>query len=92
MGKNKQINKQTNKHTKHLPASAEDVSHVCSTLESGRALGGGNGSPSQYSSPGNPTDRGFCDPVVTVYSVTKSWMQLSMHHMYFFLRLFSIIG
>ena len=40
---------------KDLPASAGDVSSI---LGSGRSLGGGDGSPLQYSFLENPTDRG----------------------------------
>ena len=43
----------------------------------GRALGGGNGNPLQYSCLGNPTDRGTWQ--ATVQGVSKSQTELSTH-------------
>ena len=43
---------------KNLPASAGDISDVGSVPGLGRSLGGGNGSPLQYSCLENPMDRG----------------------------------
>ena len=51
---------------KSLPASAGDVGLV---PESGGSPGGGNGDPLQYSSLGNPLDRGAWR--ATVHGVTK---------------------
>ena len=42
---------------------------------SGRSSGEGNGNQLQYSSPGNPMDRGSWQ--ATVHRVTKSWTQLN---------------
>ena len=42
---------------------------------SGRSPGEGNGYPFQYSSPGNPTDRGAWQ--ATVHRIAKSWTRLS---------------
>ena len=40
----------------------------------GRSPGGGHGNPFQYSSLGNPMDRGAWQ--ATVHGVTKSWIRL----------------
>ena len=58
---------------KNLPANARDTGDVGSVSESGKSLGGGNGNPLQYSSLGNPMDRGAWQ--ATVHRVTKSWTQ-----------------
>ena len=55
---------------KNLPTSAGDSGDAGSISGWGRFPGGGNGNPLQYSSLGNPTDRGA--PRATVYEVTKS--------------------
>ena len=57
---------------KNLPANAGDAGSI---LELGRSLGEGNGNLLQYSSLGNPTDRGAW--WATVHGVAKSWTQLS---------------
>ena len=44
---------------------------------SGRSSGGENGHPLQYSSLGNPMDRGTW--WATVHAVTNSWTRLSTH-------------
>ena len=43
---------------KNLPANAGDAGGVGSISGSGKSPGGGNGNPLQYSSLGNPMDRG----------------------------------
>ena len=43
---------------KNLPAKARDTEDVGSIPGSGGSLGGGNGNPFQYCSPGNLMDRG----------------------------------
>ena len=55
---------------KILPTSAGDSGDAGSISGWGRFPGGGSGNPFQYSSLGNPTDRGA--PRATVYKVTKS--------------------
>ena len=55
-----------------LPGDAGDVGLIPG---SGRSLGGGNGSPHQYSCVGNPTDRGAWQ--ATVHGVTESQTPLS---------------
>ena len=51
---------------KNPPAN---VGGVGSIPGSGRSLGEGNGNPFQYSSPGNPMDRGVWQ--ATIHRVTK---------------------
>ena len=51
---------------KNLPANAGDAGSI---PHSGRAPGEGNGNPPQYSSLGNPTDRGAWQ--AAVYGVAK---------------------
>ena len=58
---------------KNLSANARDTGDAGSISESGKSLGGGNGNPLQYSSLGNPMDRGAWQ--ATVHRVTKSWTQ-----------------
>ena len=53
---------------KNQPADAGDTGLI---PESGRSLGGENGNPLQYSSLGNPMDRGAWQ--VTVHGVTKRY-------------------
>ena len=60
---------------KNLTANAGDSGDSASILGQGRALGGGNGTPLQYSCLGNPLDRG--DWWAPVHEITKSWMRLS---------------
>ena len=65
---------------KNPPANAENMRDSGSTPGSGRSLGGGHGSPLQYSRLENPMDRGA--QWATVHGVTKNWTQLkrlSMH-------------
>ena len=56
---------------KNLPANGGDVGSVPG---SGRAPGGGNGYPLQYSCLDNPMDRG--DWRAIVHEVAKSWTRL----------------
>ena len=53
---------------KNLPANARDIRDAGSIPGSGRSPGGENGNPLQYSSLGNPMNRGL----TTVHRVTKS--------------------
>ena len=57
---------------KSPPANAGDVGSIPG---SGRAPGGGHGSPLQYSCLENPMDRGAWR--ATVHGVAKSWTGLS---------------
>ena len=59
---------------KNLPAYAGDIRDSGSVLGLGRAPGGGNGNPLQYSCLENPMDRGAWR--ATVHGVAKSWIQL----------------
>ena len=59
---------------KTLPAYAGDIRDSGSVLGLGRAPGGGNGNPLQYSCLENPMDRGAWR--ATVHGVAKSWIQL----------------
>ena len=59
---------------KNLPASEGDASSIPG---SGRSSGVGNGNPLQYSCLENSMDRGAWR--ATVYGVTRSRAQLSMH-------------
>ena len=54
---------------KKPPANAGDMGDLGSIPGSGRSPREGNGSPSQYSSLGNPMDGGACQ--ATVHGVTK---------------------
>ena len=65
--------KQTNKK-KNPPANAGDLRDARSIPGSGRAPGGGDGNPLQYSCLENPMDRGAWR--ATVQGITKSWTQL----------------
>ena len=57
---------------KNLPASTGDARDLGLIPGLGRSPGGGNGNPLQYSSPGNPMDRGrTCR--AAVYGVSNSW-------------------
>ena len=60
---------------KNTPAKAKDTGDVGLIPESGRAPGGGNGNPLQYSCLENPMNRGVWQ--ATVFGVTKSQTQLS---------------
>ena len=60
---------------KNLLASSGDARDVGLIPGSGRSPGEGNGNPLQYSSLGNPTDRGAWQ--ATVQRVKNTWMQLS---------------
>ena len=59
---------------KNLPTRAGDARHVGLIPGSGRSPGEGNGNPLQYSSLGDPTDRGALQ--TTDPGITKSWSQL----------------
>ena len=72
--KKKKKKTQTNKQTKIPPANAGDLRDARSIPGSGRAPGGGDGNPLQYSCLENPMDRGAWR--ATVQGVTKSWTQL----------------
>ena len=52
------------------PANAGDAGDMGSISGSGKSPGEENGNPLQYSSLGNPMDRGAC--LATVHRVTKS--------------------
>ena len=56
---------------KNLPANAGDAGDMGSIPVSGRSPGGGNHNPLQYSSLGNPTDRGAWQ--AAVHGVARSW-------------------
>ena len=56
----------------NLPVKTRDVSSIPGL---GRYPGEGNGNPLQYSSLGNPMDRGAGE--ATVHGVSKSWTRLS---------------
>ena len=60
---------------KILPVNAGATGEVGSIPGGGRARGGGNGNPLQYSYLGNPMDRGAW--WATVFGVAKSQTQLS---------------
>ena len=62
---------------KILPANAGATGEVGSIPDGGRAPGGGNGNPLQYSFLGNPMDRGASQ--ATVLGVAKSQTQLSIY-------------
>ena len=62
---------------KDLPANAGAIADAGSIPGSGRSPGAGNGDILQYSCLGNPMDRGAW--WATVYRVTESRTQLSMH-------------
>ena len=57
---------------KNLPVNAGDAGLIPG---SGRSPGGGNGNPLQYSSLGNPVDKGARQ--ATVHGIAKSWTRLS---------------
>ena len=59
---------------KSLSAKTEDARDLVSISGSGRFPGQGNGNPLQYSSLGNPMDRGSW--WATVHEAAKSWTQL----------------
>ena len=59
---------------KNLPANAGDAGDVDLIPGPGRAPGGGNGNPLQYSCLENPRQR---NPVATVHRVTESQTRLS---------------
>ena len=61
---------------KNLPASTGDARDLGLIPGLGRSPGGGNGNPLQYSSPGNPMDRGRTWRAA-VYGVSNSWTWLS---------------
>ena len=56
---------------KNLPANSGDAGLIPG---SGRSPGGGNGNPLQYSSLGNPVDKGARQ--ATVHGIAKSWTRL----------------
>ena len=60
---------------KNMPANAGDTRDMGSMPGSGRFPGGGNGTLLQYSSQGNPMDRGTWR--ATVHGTTKSQARLS---------------
>ena len=62
---------------KNPPANAGNEIDAGLIPESGRSPGVGNSNPLQYSCLGNPMDRGAWG--ATVYGVSNSWAQLSMH-------------
>ena len=62
---------------KNLPANTGGIRDTGSILGSGRSPGEGNGNLLQYSSLGNPIDRGTWWAMV--HGVAKSWMQLTTH-------------
>ena len=62
---------------KILPVNTGGTGKVGSIPGGGRAPGGGNGNPLQYSYLGNPMDRGAW--WATVLGVAKSQTQLSIH-------------
>ena len=49
---------------KNLPVNAGDIKDLGMIPGSGRAPGGGNGNPLQYSWLENPMDRGACTAIV----------------------------
>ena len=49
---------------KNLPVNAGDIKDLGMIPGSGRAPGGGNGNPLQYSCLENPMDRGACTAIV----------------------------
>ena len=55
---------------KNLPTNAGDLRDLSLIPQSGRSHGGGNGSPLQNSSLGNPIDRGAWWAIV--YGIAKS--------------------
>ena len=59
---------------KNLPVNAGDIRDSGSVLRLGRAPGGGNGNPLQFSCLENPMDRRAWR--ATVHGVAKSWIQL----------------
>ena len=66
-----------------FPGGSEDKASSCNAGDPGsipglgRSPGEGNGNPLQYSCLENPMDRGAWR--ATIYGITKSWTQLSMH-------------
>ena len=65
---------------KNLPANAGDTRDMGSIAGLGRSLGEGNGDPVQYSCLENSMHRGAW--WATVYGVTKSRTQLSIHALF----------
>ena len=59
---------------KNLPGNAGDIKDMGLIPGLGRSLGGGHGSPLQYSCLENVIDRGIWR--ATIYEVTKSWRVL----------------
>ena len=59
---------------KNLPANEEDSGDMGLIPGLGKSPGGGNGNSLQYSSLGNPKDRGAWR--VTILGISKSWTQL----------------
>ena len=76
---------------KNLPANARagDVRDTGLIPGLGRTPGGGNDNPLQYSSLGNPTDRGAW--WFTIHRVTKSQTQLKQLSMYSGLKQYTCI-
>ena len=60
---------------KNAPANLGGTGDLGSNPELGRSPGEGDGSPLQYSRPGNPMDRGAW--WATAHGITKSWTQMS---------------
>ena len=56
---------------KNLPAYARDLSSISGL---GRSPGGGNGNPLQYSSLGNPKDRGVWQAIVHGVAKSQTWL------------------
>ena len=65
---------------KSLPANVGDLRDKSSIPELGRSPGGGHGNPLQYSSLGNPKDRGAWQAIV--HAVAKSWTRLKQFSMH----------
>ena len=65
---------------KSLPANVGDLRDKGSSPELGRSPGGGHGNPLQYSSLGNPMDRGAWQ--ATVHAVANSWTRLKQFSMH----------
>ena len=66
---------------KSLPANAGDARDTGSIPGSGRSLGGGNGSPLQYSYLENPMDRGAWG-LQSIGSQSQAWLSDWVHTQY----------
>ena len=71
VGKNSFVTSQVGLVVKNPPANAADLRDTGSIPGWGRSLGGGHGSPLQYSCLENPTERGTWWAMVN--RVTQSW-------------------